>query len=84
MRDPGSAVENPLKFEVVQRGGRAVIEPGDLVQLSLWWRSVTGEDRNFGDNWWIWVGFRAEKETPFHSIDPRLISAFVGLKEGGG
>ncbi|GHU19090.1 hypothetical protein FACS189475_05690 [Betaproteobacteria bacterium] len=82
--DPGKAVDNPLKFEIVQEGGGPVVEAGDLVQLSLWWRSASGKDKHFGDDWWIWVGFRTEKETPFHSIDTRLASAFIGLKEGGG
>ncbi|GHU27977.1 hypothetical protein AGMMS50256_09020 [Betaproteobacteria bacterium] len=82
--DPGRAVENPLKFEVVQEGGGAVVEAGDLVQLTLQWRSAQRRDYDHKSDWWIWVGFRTEKETPFHSNDPRLVSAFVGLKEGEG
>jgi hypothetical protein len=38
--DPGKPVE-PLKFEVVQEGGGPVVEAGDLVQLTLQWRSAS-------------------------------------------
>jgi hypothetical protein len=89
--DPGKPVE-PLKFEVAQEGSGPVVEPGDLIQVSLkaWLtRQKRVEDNG---NYWIWVGFRTERETPFHTINydfsgyrlnnTRLVSAFVGLKEG--
>jgi hypothetical protein len=82
--DPGQPVE-PLKFEVVEEGSGPVVEPGDLIQVSLWWwsnKENTLERRD--DDWWIWVGFRTKKETPFYSISPKLVSTFVGLKEGEG
>jgi hypothetical protein len=82
--DPGQPVE-PLKFEVVEEGSGPVVEPGDLIQISLWyWSNKENRLEQRDDDWWIWVGFRTEKETPFHSISPRLVSAFVGLKEGEG
>jgi hypothetical protein len=81
--DPGQPVE-PLKFEVVEEGNGPVVEPGDLIQISLWyWSNEHNRLERRDDDWWIWIGFRTEKETPFHSISPRLISAFVGLMEGG-
>jgi hypothetical protein len=83
--DPGKAVALPLKFEVVQEGRGAVIEPGDLVQISMWfWSPENNSIEQRDDDWWIWVGFRTNKETPFHSIDTRLASVFIGLKEGWG
>jgi hypothetical protein len=82
--DPGKPVE-PLKFEVVEEGTGSLIESGDLILVSMWyWSSESNEIEQRNDDWWIWVGFRTEKETPFHSINLRLISAFVGLREGGG
>ncbi|MDR0575998.1 MAG: hypothetical protein LBI87_00280, partial [Candidatus Accumulibacter sp.] len=82
--DPGKPVE-PLKFEIVEEGTGAVVEPGDLILVSMWhWSPESNEIEQRDDDWWILVGFRTEKETPFHSINPRLVSAFVGLKEGGG
>jgi hypothetical protein len=60
------------------------VEPGDLIQVSLWrWSAKDEKLERQDDGRWIWVGFRTKDETPFHSIDPRLVSAFVGLKEGG-
>jgi hypothetical protein len=51
----------------------------------LWyWSNENNLLERRDNNWWIWVGFRTEKETSFYSINPKLISAFVGLKEGGG
>jgi hypothetical protein len=83
--DPGRPVD-PLKFEVVQEGSGAIVEPGDLIQISLWWWSAaenTFKQRN--EDWWIWVGFRTRKETPFYALyHPRLVSAFIGQREGSG
>jgi hypothetical protein len=82
--DPGQPVK-PVKFEVVEEGSGPVVEPGDLIQISLWYWSIEHnllERRN--NDWWIWVGFRTEEETLFYSIGPSFVSAFVGLKEGGG
>jgi hypothetical protein len=82
--DPGKPVE-PLKFDVVQEGTGAMVEPGDLVWVSMWfWSRENDVIEQRDDNWWIWVGFRAKEETPFHSIDSSLLSAFVGQREGGG
>ncbi|MDR0578248.1 MAG: hypothetical protein LBI87_12145, partial [Candidatus Accumulibacter sp.] len=82
--DPGKPVE-PLKFEVVEEGTGAAVEPGDLVQISLWlWSAKEEKLERQNDDWWVWVGFRTKKETPFHSINTRLISAFIGIREGGG
>jgi hypothetical protein len=81
--DPGRAMDKPLKFEVVQEGTGPLVELGDLVQLTLWWRSATGEDQRFGDSWWIWIGFRTKDETPFYGMNPRLLSALVGQRERG-
>jgi hypothetical protein len=81
--DPGQPVE-PLEFEVVEEGNGAVIEPGDLVQVSL---QKLRKDNQLGqrvDDWWIWIGFRTKKETPFHSVHLKLASVFVGLRERGG
>jgi hypothetical protein len=83
--DPGGAVENPLKFEVVLEGEGAVVEAGDLIQISRWGGSIDDkkiEQRD--DDWWIWVGFRTEEETPFYGMNPRMVRALVGQKEGGG
>jgi hypothetical protein len=81
--DPGRPVE-PLKFEVVQEGTGAVVEPGDLILVSMWfWSRESNEIEQRNDDWWIWVGFRTEKETLFHSINPSLLSAFVGQRERG-
>jgi hypothetical protein len=79
--DPGKPVDDPLKFEVVQEGTGAVVEVGDLVQLSLWWRSVTREDKFLRD-WWVWIGFRTAEETLFYAMNPRLLSTLVGQREG--
>ncbi|GHU37610.1 hypothetical protein AGMMS50256_35770 [Betaproteobacteria bacterium] len=83
--DPGRPVAPSLKFEVVQEGGGAVVEVGDLIQISRWRGSIDDkkiEQRD--DDWWIWVGFRTEEETPFYGMNPRMVSALVGQKEGGG
>jgi hypothetical protein len=81
--DPGQPVE-PVKFEVVEEGWGPVVEQGDFIHISLCYWSIELNLLERRDNdWWIWIGFRTEKETPFHSISPRLISAFVGLMEGG-
>jgi hypothetical protein len=83
--DPGKPVEEPLKFEVVQEGTGAIVEPGDLIWVSMWfWSRENDEIEQRNDDWWIWVGFRTGKETPFHSINPKLLSVFVGRKDGGG
>jgi hypothetical protein len=88
--DPGQSVDpgqplDPLKFEVVQEGSGPIVEPGDLIQISLWWWSNennTLEQRN--NDWWIWVGFRTRDETPFYALcHPRLVGAFIGQREGG-
>jgi hypothetical protein len=81
--DPGNPVDKPLKFEVVQEGDGPVVEPGDLVQLTLQWRSAQRREYDFTRDWWIWIGFRTEDETPFYAMNPRLLSALVGQKEGG-
>jgi hypothetical protein len=82
--DPGQPVDNPLKFEVVQEGTGSVVEPGDLIQISLQTRSAQWRDYDFTADWWIWVGFRTKDETPFYAMNLRLLSALVGQKEGGG
>jgi hypothetical protein len=83
--DPGKPVEKPLKFEVVQEGTGAMVEPGDLIWVSMWfWSRENDVIEQRDDNWWIWVGFREKEETPFHSIDSSLLSAFIGQREGGG
>jgi hypothetical protein len=79
--DPGKPVEEPLTFEVVQEGTGAVVEVGDLVQLSLWWRSATREDKYLRD-WWVWVGFRTAEETPFYAMNPGLLNTLIGQREG--
>jgi hypothetical protein len=79
--DPGRPVDDPLRFEVVQEGTGPMVEPGDLVQLSLWWRSATREDKYLRD-WWVWVGFRTAEETRFYAMNPRLLNTLVGQKEG--
>jgi hypothetical protein len=90
--DPGQPVE-PLKFEVVEEGNGPVIEPGDLIQVSLWyWSNKDNQLERRDIDRWIWVGFRSNEETLFHTIkfdrdgpvNLRLVSAFVGLKEKGG
>jgi hypothetical protein len=81
--DPGKPVENPLKFEVVQEGEGTVVEPGDLIMISLQWWSSDREKTGDQGEWWIWAGFRTKNETDFYSINPRLVSVFVGQKEGG-
>jgi hypothetical protein len=82
--DPGQPVE-PVKFEVVQEGNGPMVEPGDLIQISLWWWSKKDNRLEQRDaDRWIWVGFRTKKETPFYSIAPHFVSTFVGLKEGEG
>jgi hypothetical protein len=83
--DPRKPADEPLKFEVIEEGDGTVIEPGDLIQVSMWfWSSGNNSIEQRDDDWWIWIGFQTDKETPFHSINPKLVSAFVGLKEGGG
>ncbi|MDR0439664.1 MAG: hypothetical protein LBI59_01575 [Candidatus Accumulibacter sp.] len=82
--DPGRPVE-PVKFEVVEEGSGPWVDPGDLIQVSLWWWSNKENRLEQRDiDRWIWVGFRTEEETLFHSIGPNFVSAFVGLKEGDG
>jgi hypothetical protein len=55
-----------------------------LIQVFLWrWSAKDEKLERRDDDWWIWVGFRTKDETPFHSINPGLVSAFAGLKEGG-
>jgi hypothetical protein len=82
--DPGQPVE-PLKFEVVEEGTGPVVEPGDLIQITLS-HHYSGDGKLVQQNsdWWLWIGFRTENETPFYAIQPRLVSAFVGQREGGG
>jgi hypothetical protein len=80
--DPGRPTEKPLKFEVVQEGTGPVVEAGDLVQLSLLWRSAQRRDYDYTRDWWIWIGFRTAEETPFYAMNPRLLAALVGKREG--
>jgi hypothetical protein len=84
--DPGRPVD-PLKFELVGKGTGSVIEPGDLIQISLTHHYYDYKDKKpvqrTSDNWWIWIGFRTEKETVFHTIgNTRFVSTFAGLREG--
>jgi hypothetical protein len=80
--DPGKPVEEPLKFEVVQEGTGTVVEVGDLVQLTLHWRSAQRRENDHTTVWWVWVGFRTAEETPFYAMNPRLLNSFIGQKEG--
>jgi hypothetical protein len=83
--DPGRAVGNPLKFEVVEEGSGPLIEPGDLIQTSHWrWSPEEKKIERRDDVWWMWVGFRAKDETPFYAMNLRLHSALVGQREGVG
>jgi hypothetical protein len=82
--DPGQPVE-PVKFEVVEDGGGPVVEPGDLIQVSLWyWSNKDSRLERRDIDRWIWVGFRTKEETPFYSIGSNFVSTFVGLKERDG
>jgi hypothetical protein len=69
---------DPLKFEVVREGTGPVVEPGDLIQISLRWsdkqQKMEGED-----GWWLLIGFQMHED----STNPRLIRAFIGQREGG-
>jgi hypothetical protein len=86
--DPSRPGNKSLKFEVIQKSEiiqedvGQVVEIGDLVQISLWWRSDTGEEQRLGNDWWVWIGFRTKEETPFYAMDPRLSGALIGQKEG--
>jgi hypothetical protein len=69
---------------VVEEGTGPVVEPGDLIQVSLWyWSNKDNRLERRDINRWIWVGFRTKEETPFYSIGPNFVSTFVGLKEEG-
>jgi hypothetical protein len=81
--DPGKPVE-PLEFEVMEKGKGPVVEPGDLVQLSLQWWSAQRRENDHTTVWWVWVGFRTVEETPFYAMNPQLLSTLVGQREGGG
>jgi hypothetical protein len=80
--DPGppkivglSKVE-PLRFEVLEEGAGPAAETGDLIQVSLRWSGDPPEKEEDG---WLWIGFQTRD--PF--VDPRLLAAFIGQKEGG-
>jgi hypothetical protein len=81
--DPGRPADDPLKFEVVQEGTGPVVEAGDLVQISRWrWSPEEERIEQRDDDWWVWVGFRTAVETPFYAMNPQLLSALIGQREG--
>jgi len=80
--DPGRPVEKPLAFEVVEEGIGPVVEAGDLIQLSLRWRSAQRRDYDYTRDWWVWIGFRTAEETPFYAMNPRLLNTLIGQREG--
>jgi hypothetical protein len=80
--DPGKPVEEPLKFEVEREGAGPVVEVGDLVQLTLHWRSAQRRDYDYTRDWWVWIGFRTAEETPFYGMNPRLLSTLIRQREG--
>jgi hypothetical protein len=62
-----------------------VVERGDLIQVSIWlWSNKENKRIQRNDDWWIRIGFRAEKEASSYSVCHEFISAFVGLKKGDG
>lgn len=82
--EPGAPPERNLRIELVEKGGRgSKVEIGDLVQLHL--KSFWGEpEKTWRDRgeWWIWIGFRGKKETPFYSYLPNIAKSLVGMEEG--
>jgi hypothetical protein len=72
----GQPKVDPLRFEVLEEGAGPAAETGDLIQVSLRGSDDPPEKEEDG---WIWIGF--QMRTPF--VDPRLLAAFIGQKEGG-
>lgn len=80
--DPGKPPEKLPKIEILEQGGGAIIEPGDLVQLHIRdWSPRQNGWREMGD-WWLWIGFKSQKETAFFSIELDVAGTTVGLRQG--
>jgi hypothetical protein len=74
--DPGQPKGEPLRFEVLRKGSGPRVESGDLIRLSL--ARVGGGGWEKGKDGWVWIGFRIDG----NSLDPRLLAAFIGQREG--
>jgi hypothetical protein len=74
--DPGQPKGEPLRFDVLREGSGPKVEPGDLIRLSL--ARVGGGGWEKGKEGWVWIGFRIDG----NSLDPRLLAAFIGQREG--
>ena len=80
--DPGKPLEKFPRIEILEQGGGAVIEPGDLIQLHVRdWSPRQGGWREMG-NWWIWIGFRSAKETAFFGVEPDVARVMLNLRQG--
>jgi hypothetical protein len=76
MVDPGKPKADPLRVEVLEEGIGPTVGAGDLIQVSLRW---SGDPQEKEEDWWMWIGFRTKN----NFMNPELLAAFIGQKEGG-
>lgn len=80
--EPGKPQVRFPARRVISEGIGPIIGPGDLVQIRIYDQSTDKNIWNDRGEWWIWVGFRTQKETTFFSYEPLISSALVGLNPG--
>lgn len=80
--EPGKPLDKTPRIEIVTQGQGPVVEPGDLVQLQVaGWHAHVNRQSDYGD-WWLWIGFRSGKETPFFGLAPTVATGLIGLQQG--
>ncbi|MCK9202710.1 MAG: Ig-like domain-containing protein [Gallionella sp.] len=80
--DPGVPLEKFPKIEIVSQGTGNMIERGDLVHIHILHQAAAGQNQRDRGAWWLWMGFRSEKETSFFGYEPAAASAVLGLRQG--
>jgi hypothetical protein len=74
-KPPGRTPAKPLRFEVLEEGAGPMAKAGDLIQVSL---RESGDPPEKEEDGWMWLGFRGKG----NFMNPRLLAAFIGQKEG--
>jgi hypothetical protein len=80
--DPGKPPDKFPRVEILEQGGGATVEEGDLIQLRLkFWLAREESWMDFGD-WWLWIGFESNENTAFFSSQPDVARAVLNLPQG--
>jgi hypothetical protein len=82
MLDPGKPLDKFPKIEVIEQGGGGIADLGDLVQIHLRTKRLSESALQERGEWWLWIGFRLQKETAFFGNEPGIASALVGVRQG--